>query len=67
VPAFEEVNGKYWYSGGFYWAGLIAWAIGVIAFVLLHNLAFLKATTGATYPVLILSGLLYWLFSRIHK
>lgn len=67
VPAFEEVNGKYWYSGGFYLAGLIAWAIGVIAFVLLHNLAFLKATTGATYPVLILSGLLYWLFSRIHK
>lgn len=67
VPAFEEINGKYWYSGGFYWAGLIAWAIGVVAYYFLHNAEFLKVSVGATYPVLVLSGLLYWLFTRIHK
>lgn len=67
VPAFEEVNGQYWFTGGVHWAALIAWVIGVITFILIHNLAFFSSSIGATYPVLILSGLIYWILTRIRK
>ncbi|EST10525.1 cytosine permease [Sporolactobacillus laevolacticus] len=67
VPAFEEVNGKYWFTGGFHWPAIVSWAFGVAAFLLLHTMEFFKASIGATYPVLILSGLVYWILVKIRK
>nr|WP_290443603.1 cytosine permease [Sporolactobacillus kofuensis] len=65
--AFEDTKGKYWFTAGFHLPALISWAIGVVAFILLHNLSFFKESIGATYPVLVLSGLIYWLLTRNRK
>ncbi|RYL94932.1 cytosine permease [Sporolactobacillus sp. THM7-4] len=58
----EKANGKYWFSGGFNVMAFAAWIIGVILFLLTHKLPLFSNTIGATYPVIILSGLIYYLF-----
>ncbi|MCQ2009811.1 cytosine permease [Sporolactobacillus sp. STSJ-5] len=67
VPEFERVDGKYWFSGGIHWGAFIAWASGVIVYLLIHNLPFFTASIGATYPALILSGVIYWILSSFRK
>ncbi|CAM3182814.1 cytosine permease [Sporolactobacillus spathodeae] len=67
VAAFTQKNGKYWYTSGFHWQAILTWIIGIVLFLLLHNLDFFKNSIGATYPVIVLSALIYWAIAKRSK
>lgn len=60
----NKKNGRYWFSGGFNIRAVVIWAIGVILFLLLRNAGFVTAYTGATYPAMIITGILYFFFAK---
>ena len=65
VPAaFAERRGQYWYRNGFNPWALVTWISGVIVFWLLHKQPFFTDTVGATYPVIVLSGIIYYAASK---
>lgn len=62
--ALAAVGGKYWFKDGFNWTALIVWAIGAIAFLVVREQPFFANSIGATYPVMALTGVLYYFASR---
>lgn len=62
--ALDTVGGQYWYKNGFNWAALATWVIGVAAFLLIQNLPQFSDSIGATYPTIILSGIIYYSASQ---
>jgi NCS1 family nucleobase:cation symporter-1 len=62
--ALAAVSGKYWFKDGFNWTALIVWAIGAISFLVLREQPFFANSIGATYPVMVISGVLYYFASR---
>jgi len=63
----ETVKGKYWFTGGFHVRAVIVWVIGVLFYLSIHNLSFFTETIGGTYPAIVLSGILYFLLSKLAK
>jgi NCS1 family nucleobase:cation symporter-1 len=64
---FDKSKGKYWFQGGFNLKAIAVWVIGVIFFLAVHNLPLFTGTIGATYPTIVLTGVLYYLFSKLMK
>jgi nucleobase:cation symporter-1, NCS1 family len=64
---FETVKGKYWFQNGFNLKAMAVWVIGVVFFLLVHNLPLFTGSIGATYPTIVLAGILYYLFSLRSK
>jgi NCS1 family nucleobase:cation symporter-1 len=58
------VNGPYWYSNGVNWKGVGAWVVGIVIFLIVKNTDFLMNTTGAIYPTLFLSAIVYWFIAK---
>lgn len=67
VPEMEKSGGAYWFTGGFNLSAIITWIIGVVLFLSIHNLAIFTHSIGATYPVLIVSFILYCILSKFQK
>lgn len=63
--ALVESHGKYWYSNGFNKVALTVWVTGVIAFLLLQKQPFFANSIGATYPVIVLTGTLYYVAAKL--
>ena len=59
-PNFEQERGAFWYKGGFNYPVIILFAFGVLLYLILSNVAFLKETTGATFIVMAIVALLYY-------
>lgn len=64
---FETVKGKYWFQGGFNIKAMTVWVIGVLFFLFMHNKTMFTGSIGATYPTIALSGILYYLLSKLAK
>ena len=68
-------KGIYWYKGGIFWAGLIAWIAGVVISILFTNstlyvsplvMNFLGGADISFEVGCISGGLIYWLLARNH-
>ncbi|MDR3588657.1 MAG: cytosine permease [Negativicutes bacterium] len=60
ASALAAPGGKYWYKSGYNWSALLVWVIGVIAFLLLREQPLFTDTVGATYPVMIITAVIYY-------
>lgn len=60
ASALAAPGGKYWYESGYNWSALLVWVIGVIAFLLLREQPLFTDTVGATYPVMIITAVIYY-------
>jgi NCS1 family nucleobase:cation symporter-1 len=67
VSEMETVGGKYWYSKGFNVKAIAVWVIGVILFFALHKQPIFTSVIGTTYPVIVFSGLLYYVLSKFKR
>jgi NCS1 family nucleobase:cation symporter-1 len=65
--ALETAGGKYWHQNGFNIAAIAVWVVGVAIFFSIHHLLFFKNSIGATYPIIVISGVLYYLLSKLKK
>lgn len=63
----ETVKGTYWFKGGFNVRAMIVWVVGVVFFLTVHKLDFFTGSIGATYPAMVLSGVLYYVLSKMAK
>lgn len=64
VAQFDVVGGKYWYSKGVNLKAVSVWVIGVIFYLSIQNIEFLMSTTGAIYPTIVMTAILYTVISR---
>lgn len=67
IAELTNNQGKYWYIKGINWAAVITWVLGAGGFFILQKVAFLQTTIGATYPDMLLSGLVYWLIMHLKQ
>jgi NCS1 family nucleobase:cation symporter-1 len=67
VEAMETVGGKYWHKNGFNIAAIAVWIIAVVLFLFVHKLPYFTNAIGATYPIIAVSGILYYLLSKLKK
>ena len=65
AASLAEAKGKYWYSNGFHRTALAVWLTGVILFPILHNQPFFVNSIGATYPVIVLTGIIYYTAAKL--
>lgn len=65
VTQLAKKNGSYWYSHGINWSAVATWVIGTVLFLILHNVAALKNTIGATFLVMLISGAIYYVLMLI--
>lgn len=65
VTQLAKKNGSYWYSHGINWSAVVTWIIGTALFLMLHNVAALKNTIGATFLVMLISGAIYYVLMLI--
>lgn len=63
--ALAECRGKYWYNNGLNKLALTVWVTGVITFLLLHKQPLFANSIGATYPVIVLTGIIYYVASKL--
>lgn len=64
VKQFDLVGGKYWYSKGVNLKAVIVWALGVFFYLGIRNVDLFMNTTGAVYPTILATALLYSLIAR---
>lgn len=67
ISALDAKNGRYWYQGGFNWVALAVWAAGVAVFLSVRHMPFFTGSIGATYPTILLSGVLYYVIAKATK
>ena len=65
VTQLAKKNGSYWYSHGINWSAVATWVIGTVLFLILHNVAALNNTIGATFLVMLISGAIYYVLMLI--
>ena len=65
VTQLAKKNGSYWYSHGINWSAVVTWIIGTALFLMLHNVAALKNTIGATFLVMLISSAIYYVLMLI--
>ena len=67
VKQFDVVGGKYWYYKGVNLKAVSVWALGVVFYLVVQKVEFIMDTTGAVYPTILATAILYSLISRIKK
>lgn len=63
VNQFDLVGGKYWYFKGVNLKAIAVWGIGVVFYLAIRNVDLFMSTTGAVYPTILATALLYSLVS----
>ncbi|MBX6396098.1 MAG: cytosine permease, partial [Alicyclobacillaceae bacterium] len=66
VKEMIDPSGDYAYTGGVNWRAMVVWAIGVGFFLAVRNVGVFSAWIGATYPTMILTGVLYYAQHRMN-
>lgn len=64
VKQFDLVGGKYWYFKGVNLKAITVWALGVFFYLGIRNVDLFMNTTGAVYPTILATALLYSVISR---
>lgn len=64
---FEKEKGTFWYRGGFNWPVIALFVFGVLLYLYLANLPLLKETIGATFLVMIIIAILYFLLLKLQR
>lgn len=64
VEEVDRVGGRYWFSNGFNWKAIAVWAAGVATFLVLRELPLFINALGATYPAMLLTGLIYYIVAK---
>jgi nucleobase:cation symporter-1, NCS1 family len=64
VASLEVAGGKYWHKNGFNIAAFVVWIIGAAFFFSVHKLPFFTNSIGATYPTIVVCGILYYVFTK---
>jgi nucleobase:cation symporter-1, NCS1 family len=59
VSQFDLVGGKYWYSKGVNLKAIAVWGIGVVFYLAIRNVELFMNTTGAVYPTILATAILY--------
>lgn len=67
VSQFDVVGGKYWYFKGVNLKAVTVWVLGVVFYSAVLNIDFVMKTTGAVYPTIITTAILYSVISRPRK
>lgn len=65
IASLSKRNGRYWYRGGVHWLAFGLWLAGVIAYLLLRQVSWIEAYTGATFIDMILVGIVYYAVMRV--
>ena len=63
----DDSKGKYWFSSGFNMLAIGTWIISVALFLIMKGIPQIGLVTGATYPTIIISGVLYLIFARVFR
>ncbi|WPC20165.1 cytosine permease [Pediococcus inopinatus] len=58
-------GGRYWYRGGIHWLAFCLWVVGVLVYLLLQHVAWIRNYTGATFITMILVGIAYYVVMKI--
>ena len=64
VKQFDVVGGKYWYFKGVNLKTVTVWALGVFFYLGIRNVELFMNTTGAVYPTILVTAILYSLIAR---
>ena len=62
---FTVENGKYWYANGFNKKTISVWVAGVVLFLIMRELPLLINSIGATYPTIVLTGMIYYFTAKV--
>jgi len=65
VKEFDNESGKYWFKGGFNLITIGVWVVSVIVYLSIKNLSLFTKSIGAIYPIIVFSGVSYYICSRI--
>lgn len=64
---FEKVEGMYWYKKGFNINAIIVWVISIIFYLSIRNVGIFTHSTGATYPTIVVAGIMYYIVAKLKK
>ncbi|CUH95384.1 putative membrane protein [Propionispora sp. 2/2-37] len=64
VSDVDQKDGRYWFTGGFNWRAILVWLIGVVSFLFLREVSICVETIGATYPAMLLTGVIYYFAAK---
>ncbi len=67
TSAFSRVNGPFWYYKGVNWPVFVLWLLGIGLYLGLARIPQIQATTGATFIVMVITGCLYMVMTRVLK
>lgn len=67
VTQFDVVGGKYWYVKGVNLKAVTVWALGIVFYLVIQKTDLFMNTTGAVYPTILATALLYSHISRPKK
>ncbi|MDD9138803.1 cytosine permease [Fructobacillus sp. CRL 2054] len=62
---FEKSQGRFWFKGGYNFMVIALWVVGVLMYLYLSNVEFLKDTTGATFLVMVVIGVVYYALVKL--
>jgi purine-cytosine permease-like protein len=62
---FDDPSGRYWYQSGFNLVTIGVWIISVIIYIFISKLPLFTSTIGAIYPIVLISGILYFASSKM--
>lgn len=62
---FENLEGKYGFKKGFNPIAIGVWVVSIVIFLLIRKLPIFTNATGAIYPIILISGILYYAASKI--
>lgn len=67
VKELELEGGKYWYTNGVNVKAIAVWVIGVVFFLAIRDVTIFTSTTGAVYPTIIVTAILYSIVSMSRR
>ncbi|MEQ8197908.1 MAG: cytosine permease [Clostridiaceae bacterium] len=62
----DKPNGQYWYKSGFNLVTLGVWLVSVIIFLAIRKMPVFVGSIGATYPVIVISGIIYYIAAKVY-
>lgn len=67
LSSFGDPKGEFWYSHGVNWFAFGLWVLGVLLYLALKNVSIIKNTIGATFIVMGIIAILYYMIGRISE
>ena len=67
LDQFTKVDGKYWYNGGLNWIAIASWAVGIGLYFGLKSVNIISQTIGVTFVAMALTGLIYYVATKLIK